>query len=185
MTKKIQSRKNNFKTKPKRHNSRKTLMIGGANDTFVLVYNGINYQWEARGNSHESGIDQVLASRVIQAVALAKEKGQIGVKEITTTNIINIISLINEGRHKEYSYKIRKETIDNFLNNDPSPFYEFNSLQLVNNQNSLNSKDQLISNLIKYFLFFTSNENILGFHPNLSRLYDCLFLYEKYYEQFF
>lgn len=37
MTKKTQSRKNNLKTKQKKHNSRKPLMIGGANDSFVLV----------------------------------------------------------------------------------------------------------------------------------------------------
>ena len=61
-------------------------MIGGANDSFVLYYNGINYQWETRANRLESAIDEVNVPVVIQAVASAQKKGQTEVKIFNEQN---------------------------------------------------------------------------------------------------
>ena len=78
--------------------------------------------------------------------------------EITTTNIIDIIDLINLGRHQEYSYKINKQTIDNVFEkfypyDHNNKFIEIRELQEEKINYILVNKDAVTISLMINFLF--------------------------------
>lgn len=194
MTKKIQSRKNNFKTKSKRHNSLKPLMIGGANDSFVLVYNGQNYLWKSTANSHESGIDQGDIARVIMAAtqkigetgmekvirASAQEKGQTGVKEIipATAQKMDNITINSFDDFSDLIMNL-KEKINGKISFNIDKLSLEIPLDKVNDQVVL---ENWLSYLCYFFLFLnkTTLDNS-GRYSRLQRLSNCNKIFKLYW----